>query len=141
MPKSTLRLRLLFCIFLLIYPVAKINLYYTNISDNWFHSFKQSIPGSNYYVEDEFNLYANKIKPKFSIFHLNIKSLNCHHKELNTSIHILNLSFDCICISEVWSTNLNSYQSILKDYTSFFAETILKDYTSFFVEITNKSGE
>ena len=44
--------------------------------------FQQTTPGSNYYVEDEFNSYTNKIKPKFSVFHSNIKSLNCHHKEL-----------------------------------------------------------
>ena len=44
--------------------------------------FQQTIPGSNYYVEDEFNSYTNKIEPKFSVFHLNIRSLNCHHKEL-----------------------------------------------------------
>ena len=84
--------------------------------------FQQTIPGSNYYVEDEFNSYTNKIKPKFSVFHLNIRSLNCHHKELIAYLHVLNLKFDCICLSEVWSTNLNSYQSILKDYISFFAE-------------------
>ena len=76
--------------------------------------FQQTIPGSNYYVEDEFNSYTNKIKPKFSVFHSNIKSLNCHHKELIAYLHVLNLKFDCICLSEVWGTKLNSYQSILK---------------------------
>ena len=84
--------------------------------------FQQTIPGSNYYVEDEFNSYTNKIKPKFSVFHLNIRSLNCHRKELIAYLHVLNLKFDCICLSEVWSTNWNSYQLILKDYISFFAE-------------------
>ena len=43
--------------------------------------FQQTIPGSSYNVEDEFNSYKNKIKPKFSLFHSNIRSLNCHHKE------------------------------------------------------------
>ena len=63
--------------------------------------FQQTIPGSNYYVEDEFNSYTNKIKSKFSVFHLNIRSLNCHHKELIAYLHVLNLKFDCICLSEV----------------------------------------
>ena len=83
--------------------------------------FQQTIPGLLcYYVEDEFNSYTNKIKPNFSVFHLNIRSLNCHHKELIAYLHVLNLKFDCICLSEVWSTNLNSYQSILKDCISLF---------------------
>ena len=42
--------------------------------------FQQIIPGSYYYGEHEFNSYTNKIKQKFSVFHLNIRSLNCHHK-------------------------------------------------------------
>ena len=44
--------------------------------------FQQAVPGSNYYVEDKFNSHINKINSKLSVFHLNIRSLNCHHKEL-----------------------------------------------------------
>ena len=43
---------------------------------------QQTIPGSDYNVEDEFNSYTSKLNSKFSVFHLNIRSLNCHHKEL-----------------------------------------------------------
>ena len=80
--------------------------------------FANSIPGSNYYVEDEFSSYINKIHPRFSVFHLNIRRLNCHHKEPIAYLHLLNLKFDCICLSEVRSTNLKSYQSIFQ----FFVE-------------------
>ena len=70
--------------------------------------FGNSVPGTNYYIEDKFNSYINKIRPRFSVFHLNISSLNCHHKELIciAYLHLLNLRFDCICLSEVRSTNL-----------------------------------
>ena len=34
------------------------------------------------------------------------------------------MSLDCICLSEVWNTNLNSYQSIFRDYIPFFAEPV-----------------
>ena len=34
--------------------------------------FQQTIPGSNYYVEDEFNFYTSKLNSEFSLFHLNI---------------------------------------------------------------------
>ena len=77
--------------------------------------------GSNYYVEDEFNSRISKINSKLSVFHLNIRSLNCHHKELVTYLQLLNLQFDCICLSEVWSTNLNS---IFQDHIMIFAEPV-----------------
>ena len=69
-------------------------------------------------------MYINKIRPRYSVFHLNIRSLNCHHKKLIAYLHLLNLKFDCICLSEVWSTNLKSYQSIFQDYIPFFVEPI-----------------
>ena len=31
--------------------------------------FANSVPGSNYYIEDKFNSYINKIRPRFSVFH------------------------------------------------------------------------
>ena len=39
-------------------------------------------------------------------------------------LHLLNLKFDCICLSEVWSTNLKSYESIFQDYIPFLGEPI-----------------
>ena len=51
--------------------------------------FANSVPGSIYYVEDKFNPYIIKIRPRFSVFHLNIRSLNCHHKELIAYLHLL----------------------------------------------------
>ena len=35
--------------------------------------FANSVPGSNYYIEDGFNSYINKIRPSFFVFHLNIR--------------------------------------------------------------------
>ena len=84
--------------------------------------FQQTILGSNYYLEDEFNSYTKKLNTKFSVFHLNIRSLNCHHKEIIAYLQLLDLKFDCICLTEVWKTNLNSYQSIFEDHIPFFAE-------------------
>ena len=44
--------------------------------------FQLAMPGSNCYVEDEFISHSNKLNKKFSVVHLNIRSLNCHHQEL-----------------------------------------------------------
>ena len=46
---------------------------------------QQTMPGTNYYVENEFKSDTDKLNTKFSVFHFNIRSLNCHHKELITS--------------------------------------------------------
>ena len=47
-----------------------------------------------------------------------------HHKELIAYLQLLNVKFDCICLSEVWTTNSDLYQSIFEDYIPFFAEPI-----------------
>ena len=56
----------------------------------------------------------------FSIFHMNIRSLNKHHKELVTYLSLLNMKFDCICLSEVWNYNLEFYRNIFQKYASYF---------------------
>ena len=55
---------------------------------------------------------------------MNIQSLNCHHKELIAYLQLLNVKFDWICLSEVWTINLDLYQSIFEDYIPFFAELV-----------------
>ena len=76
---------------------------------------------SNYYVEDEFYSYTKKLNTKFSVFQLNIRSLNYHHKEIVAYLQLLNFTLlDCICLTEVWKTSLNPYQSIFEDYMPFF---------------------
>ena len=45
---------------------------------------------------------------------------SCHILQKNSGnsyLQLLDLKFDCICLTEVWKTNLNSYQ----DYIPFFA--------------------
>ena len=74
-----------------------------------------------YYVENEFNAALKKYNDsKFSIFHMNIRSFNKHHKELVTYLSLLNMKFDCICLSEVWNYNLEFYRNIFQNYVSYF---------------------
>ena len=82
------------------------------------------MPGTSYYVEDEFNSYTDKLNTKLSVFHLNIRSLNCHHKELIAYLQLLNVKLYYICLSEVLTTNLGLYESIFEDYIPFFAEPV-----------------
>ena len=76
---------------------SEINYEFQTSSDKLKHTIENSIlpkhinqilPFSNgvcqnkYFTEDEFNHLTYKINPKFSVFHLNIRSLNCNQGEL-----------------------------------------------------------
>ena len=74
-----------------------------------------------YYVENEFKATLKKYNDsKFSIFHVNIRSLNKHLKELVTYLSLLNMKFDCIWSSEVWNCNLEFYRNNFQNYVSCF---------------------
>ena len=56
--------------------------------------FNQLGVNCRYFVEDEFNAnLKNFDDSKLSIFHLNIGSFNCHHKELSVYLSLLNIQF------------------------------------------------
>ena len=74
-----------------------------------------------YYVEMNLMQLLKKYNDsKFSIFHMNIRSLNKHHKELVTYLVLLNMKFDCICLNEVWNYNLEFYRNMFQNYVSYF---------------------
>ena len=59
--------------------------------------FHQVGLNSKCYTEDYFNTARSKYKNnEFSIFHLNILSLNKHHVELTNYISLLQIDFDCM---------------------------------------------
>ena len=73
-----------------------------------------------YYVENKFNATLKKYNDsKFFIVHMNRRSLNKHLKELVTYLSLLNMKFDCICLSEVWNYNLEFYRNIFQNYVSY----------------------
>ena len=78
-----------------------------------------------YFIEDEFNTnLKNCDDSTLSLFHLNIRSVNCHHKELSAYLSLLNMQFDCICLSEVWNYNLDFYKNIFPSYRGYFEKAI-----------------
>lgn len=52
-----------------------------------------------------------------SILHLNIRSLNANNSELKLLLECLNVSFDIIALSEIWSNNVEYYKNLLPGYT------------------------
>ena len=75
-----------------------------------------------YYTIDEFNNKFCKIKKnvEFSLFHLNIRSLNSKLREFCTLMKLLLMDFDVIVLTEIWNYNVNFYQNILDGYCLFY---------------------
>ena len=69
-----------------------------------------------YYTIDSINEIKARENCWFSIFHLNIRSLNKHSTELIGLLSALNIAFDCVCLTEINKANLNSYSSLLPGY-------------------------
>ena len=73
-----------------------------------------------YYTEDEFNCSAVPCQIKFSVFHVNIRSLNKNHRQLSDFLFQLKISFDVIVLSEIWNHNLEFYHTLLDEYKFFY---------------------
>ena len=57
---------------------------------------------------------------EFSVFHLNIRSLNANHKHLCQLLALLEVQFDVIVLTEIWSTNIQFYENILRGYNFYY---------------------
>ena len=53
-----------------------------------------------YYSTDDFLKQKFKSDKSFSVFHINIHSIDLHIEELRTALQLLDFKFDFICISE-----------------------------------------
>ena len=83
--------------------------------------FHQVALNSKYYTEDYFNTAGSKYKNNgFSIFHLNIHSLNKYHAELTTYISLLQIHFDCMCLSEIDTFNIDFCKHNFPNHTCHF---------------------
>ena len=76
----------------------------------------------DYYTPCQLNNLANRYKNniKLTMFHVNVRSLNCNYSKLVSFLQTLTFSFDIIVLSEIWSTNLSYYAQLLKGYEFFF---------------------
>ena len=78
---------------------------------------------SDYYTETEFNAKHGCISEQnvdISIFHVNVRSLNANQSKLVQLLLSLNLKFDMIVLSEIWSFNIQFYNNILDGYSLYF---------------------
>ena len=76
---------------------------------------------SAFYTCEHFNNKFMKYKSnlELSIFHLNIRSLNSKQRSFCQFMDLLDVEFDIIVLSEIWSYNLDYYQNILDGYSLY----------------------
>jgi len=89
-----------------------------NIDDENYHSIS-----SGSYTETEFNSKFDCLKIsniKLSVIHVNIRSLNANYSKLLQLLVNLNVQFDVIVLSEIWSTNIQFLDNIIPNYNFFY---------------------
>ena len=82
----------------------------------------QNETSSSYYLEDEFNstLIQRNIDNKFSILHVNARSLHKNLDYLQVYLRTLNHNFSVIAVSDTWASNDNTSLLNIPDYNSTF---------------------
>jgi len=85
-----------------------INRDFLNEVSNYYHSDIYRNLDFHYYTSDTFNakLNTNTNIIDFSLFHINIHSLNKNNDELCQFLHTVNHDFDVLVLSEIWSYNV-----------------------------------
>jgi len=75
-----------------------------------------------YFTETEFNQKFCNIKNSnvFSVFHLNVRSLNSNCRNLCQFFHLIDLKFDVIVLTEVCAFNITFYRNILPGYQFYY---------------------
>ena len=100
------------------------------LCNNNFHDMLKCNVNSNimqelsfkFYTDDDLNDAFNNSgnKTKLGVFHLNIRSLNKNYYELYSFLHSLNIEFDVLVLSEIWSTNIELFSNILPGYSFYY---------------------
>jgi hypothetical protein len=84
-----------------------------------------------YYTPDQIKtLHArNKKNLNLSIFHINIRSLNCNHDKLVSVLEACSIKFHILILSEIWSSNIHYYSNLLGSKYNFFYDLPLASKT------------
>jgi len=76
----------------------------------------------DYRSTDEFNKFSSNLRNsmELTLIHLNIRSLNKNCMELYNFLQLINLDFDLIVLSEIWSCNVSMYHTLFAGYTFYY---------------------
>ena len=97
------------------------NAFYTAVTKQLPKPFMNNIM-PQYITTQEIKKFYSKAKSSDSlkVFHINIRSLNANHSKLEDFFTNMQEEFDIILLSEVWSTNLQAFDSTFGDYQYFY---------------------
>src|SRR6266536_1119213 len=78
--------------------------------------------GCKYYSVKNLNNQNQMLKEMdtISVFHLNIRSFNCHHGALSILLSDMEVKFDLIVLSEIWSINIELLKNVIQGYTLIY---------------------
>ena len=94
---------------------------------NAINSFTSShaIPTCGYIDNEEFLVqhrqFLDIAQNNFSVFHMNIRSLNANKDKLVLLLSTLKDPFDVIVLSEIWVFNLNFYANLFPNHNFYFS--------------------
>ena len=75
-----------------------------------------------YYNEQSFNSITH-LNPKFTIFHMNVRSLNSNKLDLLAFLETLNVKFDIIALSEIGKTFIRENATYFRNYKFYWQES------------------
>ena len=83
----------------------------------------------DYFTPDSFNDTINKFgcNINFSLFHMNVRSLNKNSEELCQFLGSLSHNFDVLVLSEVWACNITLYSNLLPGYSFYYDLPLASD--------------
>jgi hypothetical protein len=75
-----------------------------------------------YVTESQFNSSVVTIRDnvELALFHLNVRSLNSPHCSLCRFLQLLDIEFDVLILSEIWTYNIEFYHNILPGFTFYY---------------------
>ena len=95
---------------------------YNTTSNSFFNDVN-----NEFYTLDEFNAnvaanykHDRVVNKNLKILHLNIRSLNSKLDEFCNFVKTLELSFDVLVLSEIWSTNIAFYKNIIPTHNFYY---------------------
>jgi len=75
----------------------------------------------NYFTVNAFNdSMANENNINFSLFHMNIRSLNKNNEKFYQFLSTVEHNFDVLVLSEIWSYNVTLYRNLIPGYVFYY---------------------
>src|SRR2546425_4959755 len=96
---------------------TQLNNLLTGLTNN---DLYKNLQNENFSIEDFNQNFSSAQEFDLRCLHINIHSLNAKLDEFVLLIDSLDISFDIICLTEVWSTNIQFHACVLQGYNFYY---------------------